>query len=185
MPDEVKEEQIMEEQDATALTDNGGEKPTAGSNAGTKLLTQEEVERILKERLERERKKYADYPTLKKKAEEYEAKLEELEKMLLERETELESVRLEAKKRDAVLRAGLPLELADRVLGTTDEEIAQDVERLKQLFSANKSIGIPTNPATPAGAQIEITRETIEKMTPDEIIKHWDVIQEKLRKGEL
>ena len=42
-----------------------------------KLLTQAEVEKVLKKRLEREAKKYADYEELKAKAAEYEQKLEE------------------------------------------------------------------------------------------------------------
>lgn len=42
-----------------------------------KVFTQSELEEILAKRLERERKKFADYEELKKKAEEYEKKLEE------------------------------------------------------------------------------------------------------------
>jgi DNA repair exonuclease SbcCD ATPase subunit len=51
----------------------------------SKVLTQDEVNRIIAERLERERKKYADYEDLRKKAETLEAeKRQREEKELLE-----------------------------------------------------------------------------------------------------
>lgn len=53
------------------------ESESAEDKQQEKLLTQTEFEEALKKRLERERKKFADYDEIKTKASEYEAKLEE------------------------------------------------------------------------------------------------------------
>src|SRR5690606_4533293 len=53
------------------------ESSEAPAETQEKLLTQAEFEEALKKRLERERKKFADYDELKTKASEYEAQLEE------------------------------------------------------------------------------------------------------------
>lgn len=60
-----------------------------------KLLSQSEFEEALKKRLERERKKYADYEEIKAKASEYEAQLEAKRQSEL---TEVELAKEQAKK---------------------------------------------------------------------------------------
>ena len=61
-----------------------GQQETAGQQ---KTFTQEELDSIITERLGRERQKYADYDSLKKKADEYD-KQQEANKTELQKATE-------------------------------------------------------------------------------------------------
>jgi multidrug efflux pump subunit AcrA (membrane-fusion protein) len=144
--------------------DQTGE-PSAASGGGDpgKTFTQEELDRIIAERLKREREKYADYDQLKKDAEELrkrrEAEMSEAEKAkaakeeaeakLKAKEAELEALRLEQLRTRLVTEAGLPIALASRVRGTTEDEIKADIEELKKLVGpAGKGpVGSGTNPA--------------------------------------
>lgn len=133
----------------------GGKAPEGG-NTGTqtgstpennnqpgKTFTQEELDRIIAERLSREREKYKDYADLKKAAEEYQklkesqmseqeklqAKLAEMEKTLLEKEREAAEARTEALKLRVLDEMGLPKAWAARIFGTTEEEIRAEIGR--------------------------------------------------------
>lgn len=123
-----------------------------------KTFTQEELEKIIAERLKREREKYKDYEQFKKAAEELQkikteqeklqAKLAEYERQLLEKEREAAEARLEATKLRILDEMGLPKSWANRIFGTTEEEIRQDVEELKKLLNIQPSkIGSGTNPS--------------------------------------
>lgn len=131
------------------------------NNAETKTFTQEELDRIINERLERERKKYADYNDLKKAAEELQkikesqmteqeklqAKLAEYERAMADRELELATLKAEQIKTKVLTEMGLPLSWSSRIFGTTEEEIKADAEELKKLLGVQgKTIGNNTNP---------------------------------------
>ena len=95
---------------------------TQNAEVETKTFTQEEVNSIVAERLGRDRQKYADYDSLKKKAEEFD-KLQEANKSELEKvteranklENELASIKKANEVRDIRLKisneTGVPLEL--------------------------------------------------------------------------
>ena len=106
---------------------------------------------ITKERLDRERKKFADYDDLKAKAEklkQFEDKdLTDVEKLKKEHEkasgkvseltNELTGIRLENAKLKALIKAGANPDQLDgllkRVSGSTEEEVLADVEELKAM----------------------------------------------------
>ena len=132
---------------------NGG-----GNNTGNapKTFTQEDIDRIINERLAREREKYKDYNDLKKAAEELQkikesqmteqeklqAKLAEYERVMADRELELASLRAEQIKTKVLTEMGLPLSWASRIFGTTEEEIKADAEEFKKLLGVQgKPIG--------------------------------------------
>lgn len=137
--------------------DGGGQGQGEGGNGDGKssdrTFTQADVERIVGERLGRERGKYADYDELKAKA----AKFDEVEEQnkteqqkVLDRAEKAEKRAAEAEARAkaaevASLRAKvasakrLPAELVDRLRGETEEEIAKDADALL------KSIGGDAN----------------------------------------
>ena len=103
------------------------------------IETQEQLDEILKGRLERDRKKtaerYADYDELKAKV----AASDEREKKLIE---ERDAARAEAAESAAKLTrievaraAGLRPELADRIKGATREEMEADAKTLASLQS--------------------------------------------------
>lgn len=92
--------------------DKGEGAPPAGDpDAGTKTLTQDEVNRIVAERVRKEREKYSDYDVLKEKAEKHDA-AEEAKKTEAQKEADARAAR---EREDAVKSAA-----ADRRLITAD-----------------------------------------------------------------
>lgn len=187
----------------TNNTANAGQNTqnTAGStqNVETKTFTQEELDRIINERLERERKKYADYNDLKKAAEELQkikesqmteqeklqAKLAEYERTMADKELELASLKAEQIKTKVLTEMGLPLSWSSRIFGTTEEEIKADAEELKKLLGVQgKPIGGGTNPAN-GGGTTTFTKEQIARMSPEEINQNWEVISKLMAEGKL
>jgi hypothetical protein len=118
-------------------TSNGGTPPAEG-----KTFTQADVDRIVADRLGRERSKYSDYDQIRVKAEEFdklkEAQASETEKALKQAAKDTEQrVRAELEPRmlrlEVALAKGLPEELgakvlsaAKRLVGSTREELEAD-----------------------------------------------------------
>lgn len=148
---------------ADAGQDNNNTQTADTDTQQSKSFTQEDVERIVQERLRREREKYKDYNELKKIAEEYrkiqesqmsevekaQMRLAEVEKAYYEKEREIAELKAMMTKQKVLTELGLPLSLADRIFGETEEEIRQDAEELKKLLGlqANTKIGTGTNPS--------------------------------------
>ncbi|WP_422445977.1 capsid assembly scaffolding protein Gp46 family protein [Thermoanaerobacterium sp. DL9XJH110] len=192
-------------QGTNTQTGAGGNDANKGGNAGSgntgnepKTFTQEDLDRIINERLAREREKYKDYNELKKAAEELkkikesqmseaeklQAKLVEYERAMADKELELATLRAEQIKTKVLTEMGLPLSWASRIFGTTEEEIKADAEELKKLLGIQgKPIGGGTNP--PGSGSPTFTREQIERMSPDEINKNWDIISKLMAEGKL
>lgn len=160
--------------------DGGG---GAGGETPPKTFTQEDLDKIVKERLERERKKYADYDDLKKAAEEL-SKLKDSEKSEVERlkaeaakiqkerdelNARIKAQEVRGKKAAALEKAGMPAALADRVMGETDEEIAADVEALKKLGVGSQNKGGGGTP--PKSGENEPSLEEVGNMSMDQYIK--------------
>lgn len=125
------------------------------------INTQEELDSILKDRLARESKKYADYDELKKGAQEKEKELEALKaqvkeqtdaiakyaeqlKGVEEKDKELESLKGQVKsyeinslKIKIAHEEGLPYGLSSRLSGDTEETIKKDAKALKALIGEN------------------------------------------------
>jgi len=105
-----------------------------------KTFTQDELDRIVGERVGRERTKFADYDDLKTKASEFD-KMAEARKTeqqrLEERAATAEQKAQQAEQRltriSVALTKKLPAELADRLQGSTQEELEADAERLLEL----------------------------------------------------
>lgn len=132
----------MSEENAAGEQSNDG-----GNNSGfTPPATQDELNRIVAERVARERSKYADYSDLKAKA----AKFDEIDaqsKSEIEKATEraaaVERERDEATARlnrlEVALEKGLSPSQAKRLVGGTREELEADAdELLKDLGDSNK-----------------------------------------------
>ena len=116
-------------------------------------MTQARLDALIQTRLDRDRKKYADYDDLKAKASEYEkqkqATMTESEKkdaVIKDYEGKIAYLTSQITDREAkVLRvqmleeAGLPTSWAERVHGMTVEEIKADVVELKKLIGVKKS----------------------------------------------
>jgi len=132
---------------------NENETPTQGApaeNAEAKTertFTQAELDSIVKERLKRDRERYADYDELKAKAEKFDAAEEasksELQKAVERAEAlkaELDGIRAEQARQSLVAQvakdSGVDPELLAAMRGTTEDEVRAHAELLKAKIAA-------------------------------------------------
>lgn len=115
------------------------------SSTTTKTFTQEDVDRIVSDRVVRERTKYADVEEKAKKFDELqEANKSDLEKVTGERDTfktNAEKAASENLRLRVAIDKQLPSELVDRLRGSTKEELEADADQLLQLVK-------PTSPTS-------------------------------------
>ncbi len=117
------------------------------------IETQEELDRIIQERLSREKGKFADYDEIKTRnaaletevdalkstieetsnaAKTHEQTIADLNKQIAEKETVNLRTRI-------ALQNGLPIDLADRLIGSDEESIKADAERLAGYVSKQQT----------------------------------------------
>lgn len=157
----------------TSPAGNGGNSSgsTPPADGGFKPITsQDDLNRIIAARIERERAKYADYDDLKAKA----ARLDEIEeanksetqklaeaKAALERD--LEKAKAEAMRLRIAAKFGISDEDADLFLTATDEAtLTKQAERLAQRADRKKTNYVPregTNPQPPVSDEREFVRQ--------------------------
>ncbi|MGI5245424.1 hypothetical protein [Dactylosporangium sp. CA-139066] len=129
------------------------ETPSTASEPENKELTPDE----LKAALAAARKEAAGYRTKLREAEPYVAKareLEEAQKSDVEKLTAAQAAALaRAEKAEAELlrltaarAAGLDLDMADRLKGSTLEELTADAKALAEKFPANETPAVPRKP---------------------------------------
>lgn len=120
------------------------------------IETQEEFDEAIKERLTREREKFADYETIKgqvaeltkelestkQKNGEYEANKKSFDSQIAELNSKIKAYETDSAKTRIALEKGLPYAMASRLKGETEEDIAKDAESMIQLMK----IGKPTPP---------------------------------------
>lgn len=138
----------MSEENTVTATETQGADGQSGQ--ADKTFTQEEVNALIGERLERERKKFEGFEDFKAKAAQYdelqEANKTELEKAMeraSKAESELESLRTEKARRELLDKVsketGVP---ADLLKGETEEELAESAKQIAEFAKANEP-GIP------------------------------------------
>ena len=127
------------------------------------IETQEQFDEAIKERLERESKKYEGYMSpsdvaklqedYKKQLEDatkstsdYTKQIEDLNKSILEKDNKISAYETNSVKMRVALTNGLPYEMASRLNGTTEEEIQADAEKLVKLFNVNNQGSINKAP---------------------------------------
>jgi hypothetical protein len=131
-------------------------------------FTQAEFDNIIGERVLRERDKNAEsYNLLTAENGLLKGKLAEIEIISLVKE------------------AGLAPEWSQKLTGKTPEEVKAEVQTIKTLVEKSRPIpepiGSDTNPANVM--PVFITRESIKKMSPQEINDNWAAVQKALKSG--
>lgn len=112
---------------------------TGAAGSTTTTFTQAQVDAIVRDRLKRERDKFADYDDLKNKADEADKNKSALDKLLEkvsgleERATKAERAALRA---DVAQAKGLTPGQAKRLQGATREELEADADELLSMFKA-------------------------------------------------
>lgn len=108
------------------------------------IETQEELDRIIQERLSREKEKFADYDaiktrnaeleneigTLKSTIEETNAATKTHEQTVADLNKKIAEYETASLRTRIALQNGLPIDLADRLVGDDEESIKADAERL-------------------------------------------------------
>ena len=114
------------------------------------IETQEQLNEVIGDRLERERRKvenefkekYGDYDTLKSTNAEHEKTISDLREDLKTRDSKIAELdetvhkyETDSVKTRIAQEAGLPAELAARLTGESEEELKKDAESLSKLVS--------------------------------------------------
>ena len=113
------------------------------------IETQEQLDAIIKSRLDREKAKYSDYDTLAEKIKNLETENTNLKQTITEKETsesmnltritdlekDVTSWKQKSLKQQIAMKNGLPFDLADRLQGDNEESLNEDAERLASLVS--------------------------------------------------
>ncbi len=143
---------------------DGNQDNNAGKNE--KLFTQDELNTKISARLDREKTKYDQ---LQQQYEDLQAKIQDAE--------------FESLKKKILASKELPEELAARLNGKTEEELAADAEKLASIVNAKKSVGRNTNPAD--NGPVLFTVAEVKAMTPEQRIANMVQIEKQLKDGTL
>jgi|GEM_PF-5095941 len=133
-----------------------------------KTFTQDQVNQIVETRLMRERDK------IKEEFSNLTAQNETLKTKINTIETE-----------NLIKEAGLASEWASKLSGKSIDEVKIEVESIRDLIEKSKPapepIGSDTNPAN--SKPVIFSRESIKRMSPQEINENWDAVQKALKSG--
>ena len=165
-------------------TPAAGSEPTTTTTTTTtspeKTFSQADVDKIVAERIARERKKTPNVDELKDKAQKWDQQqaenLSEVERLKLERdaanaakleaESKVKAAEARVTKTALLQKAGIPMELIDRVRGETEEEIKADIELLKPLIAPLKKVtggmfpaGTTTTPPEAGAYGVELAKK--------------------------
>jgi hypothetical protein len=159
-----------------AGTDNGNQGATGADGAGTNGTTtgapatgsqnsgqsfsQADVDRIVADRITRERGKFKDYDDLKNKAGEFD-KLQDSQKSELQREAEkrtaaeaeLAVLRVDKVRRDAAAKVGLSADLAEFITATDQAEAEAQAKRLADRVKPPEATPPPAGSPRPGVRQ--------------------------------
>lgn len=102
------------------------------------ITTQEEFNTAIKERLERERQKYADYEDLKGQVGTLTTERDTYKQQVEDRDAKIRKYETDSVKTRIAQEKGLPASMASRLTGETEEEITQDADNLAQIFRTAK-----------------------------------------------
>ncbi len=147
------------------------ETPTSdeGKEQKAETFTQADVDRIVRERVKREREKFADYDDLKAKA----AGAKTVEDRLAEMEQRTAAAEAKALRSDIAARHGISAEDRDLFLTGTDEEtLTAQAKRLSDREADRKKVGnhVPNegNTPTPQGDEVRaFTRNLFARANAD------------------
>ena len=131
------------------------------------IETQEQLNAIIKARLDREKEKYADYDQLAEKIKKLETENISLKQTIIDKETsesttankiadlekDVTAWKQKSLKQQIAMKNGLPFDLADRLQGDSEESLNEDAERLASLVKvktytqplADKEPNVETN----------------------------------------
>lgn len=127
----------------TTTNTDAGDGAAAGGDQG-KTFTQADVDRVVEQRLTRERAKFGDYDALKQKAAKFDeldaankSEMERLQEQLAAEQTArttAETKAAAAERTQFGIDKGLPSALAKKLTGQTPEELEAEIEELRPFI---------------------------------------------------
>ena len=115
------------------------------------INTQEEFDAAISARLERERSKYADYEDLKAQVGTLTTERDTALQQLADRDAKIAKYETDSVKTRIAREKGIPAEMAHRLTGETEEDIAKDADILAQIFQAAKGTAPLFDNSQPVG----------------------------------
>lgn len=126
--------------------DNGQGGSSKPDDANSKTFSQEDVDRVVADRLKRERAKFSDYDDLKAKADKLaqledkdKNEVEKLKEQLTASEKRAEKAESNALRSEIASAKGLTAAQAKRLAGSTKEELESDADDLLEAFGSKQS----------------------------------------------
>lgn len=104
----------------------------------TPIMTQEDFDAAISERLKREHAKYSDYDTIKSDLGTLRVQLSAKDAEISTLQGKVKGYETDSVKTRIALETGLPLDLRTRLTGETEEEIRADANKLAKLFVQQK-----------------------------------------------
>ncbi|MCG6796356.1 DUF4355 domain-containing protein [Geobacillus sp. YHL] len=115
-------------------------------------------------------------------------KLKELEAKIKQMEQEKLREALKNKALTIATEKKLPVQLIDFLIGQDEESTLQNLATFEEVWTQNLQAlvdeKLKTSGVNPKDSNVKtqtFTREQIEKMTSDEILKNWDLIKDQLK----
>ncbi len=144
------------------MTDTESTAPATEETAAPETFTQSDVDRIVRERVQRERAKYADYDALKAKAE----GAKTVEDRLAEMEKRTAAAEASALRSDVAARHGISAEDRDLLLtGTDAETLEAQAKRIAEASERKKKANIvPREGNNPKATGGDEEREFVRKL---------------------
>lgn len=102
------------------------------------ITTQEEFDAAIRDRIQRERQKYADYDDLKGQVGTLTTERDTYKQQVEDRDAKIRKYETDSVKTRIAADKGLPASMASRLNGETEEEITQDADSLVQIFRSAK-----------------------------------------------
>lgn len=116
------------------------------------IETQEQLDKIISERLNREREKFSDYESLKGEKENLEKQISEMnasleqtnsnkktyEQQIEELNSKVKNYEIKSLKTKIALENGIPLDFANRISGDDEKAIAEDAQKIASFFKSQQ-----------------------------------------------
>lgn len=148
-----------------------------------KKFTQADVDRIVTDRLAREKATHGDNEALKVENATLKASLASEQTARIGLEGKIATSEGIALKARIAQEERLPEGLIPLITGRTEPEIRAAMKLMAASIGPGPAVGAATNPATPTPQRF--TREQVAAMKPEDIQKNWATIEAQMADGSL
>jgi hypothetical protein len=181
--------------DSTKTDDSSND--DGDDSKGTKNLTEQEVNNIIRKRLAKERARWekeqqdkeseADKFKKMTEAQKAEYKAQKKQRELDDRETALNRKELMSQAKETLVNKGIPTDMVEFLDFTDADSCNKSIEKLEKTFNGSLQKAVDekikggSTVKKAKGSSTSYTKEQLESMSADEINKNWDAVQESMK----